>query len=352
VQENARDPDGHENARDVAKSAMLAALHDAARAGDAAAVDACLDDTVSASAVRDLLGAHDHNGQTAADAAMRAGHLDIASGLMAAERCAADEMQVRLERLEAEAIGNSREASRLTSLLEQAGVGSPPSQPSPPPPPPPPSAPSSEDPRIISDASPTCSWESIAAYAGDQATEAAAGRGPRRADVIAECYRRYSRWCEERGHTGVDLILSTSVWREVGPNLSAALEPNIVPYHLDPGIEHWVLWYHPDTLPGRTDLDASLFAAHLRLFLPTLREEDELLAFQNLLQFRSVPQMAHAHVFLRPLTDGTAAAVRKLRAERRMRSPWAEAERLGGRGSEVGWGEDIGHGQSTESRRS
>ena len=63
----------------------------------------------------------------------------------------------------------------------------------------------------------------------------------------------------------------------------------------------------------------------------------ELLAFQNLPQFRSVPQMAHAHVFLRPRSDATAAALATLRRQRRMRSPWAEAERLGGRGDEVGF---------------
>ena len=65
--------------------------------------------------------------------------------------------------------------------------------------------------------------------------------------------------------------------------------------------------------------------------------EDELVAFQNLPQFRSVPEMAHAHVFLRPLTDVSSVAVRELRAARRLRSPWAEAERA--RSGEAGWAE-------------
>lgn len=77
--------------------------------------------------------------------------------------------------------------------------------------------------------------------------------------------------------------------------------------------------------------------ASRRLVLPSLREEDEVIAFQNLPQFRSVPQMAHAHVFLRPRSDATAKALASLRFERRIRSPWAEAERLGGRASEVGF---------------
>ena len=37
--------------------------------------------------------------------------------------------------------------------------------------------------------------------------------------------------------------------------------------------------------------------------------------------------MAHAQVFLRPRTEATALAVRELRADRWLRSPWMEAER-------------------------
>jgi hypothetical protein len=47
--------------------------------------------------------------------------------------------------------------------------------------------------------------------------------------------------------------------------------------------------------------------------------------------------MAHVHVFLRPQSEGTTSALTNLRLERRLRSPWAEAERLGGRASEVGF---------------
>ena len=115
-----------------------------------------------------------------------------------------------------------------------------------------------------------------------------------------------------------------------------ALEPNIVPYHVATDIEHWILWLHPDDTPGDTDLDAAALPHQVRAFVPSLREE-ELIAFQNLPAFRSVPQMAHAHVFLRARSDETAAALATLRMERRIRSPWAEAERIGGRGDEVGW---------------
>ena len=197
--------------------------------------------------------------------------------------------------------------------------------------------------RIIDAASPTASWDAIRAYASDQATEAANGRGPRRTTLVQERYQRYTAWCKLRGHTGVDLVLATALWREAGPKEAGgpppivSLEPNIVPYHVDEGISHWLLWYHPDRTPGNHDLDPALFASHVRLFLPSLSEAEELVAFQNLPQFRSVPQIAHAHVFLRPLSEQTMEGIAKLRIERRLRSPWAEAERIAGRGSEVGF---------------
>lgn len=179
---------------------------------------------------------------------------------------------------------------------------------------------------------PRASWETICAFAADQAGEALAERGPKRTAAVEARYKRYSEWCASRGHTGVELILATALWKAVGADgPRVALEPNIVPYHVAAGIEHWVLWYHPEATPGGTDLDPAAFVAHVRLFLD-VDGADECCCFQNLPERRSVPTMAHAHVFLR-----TSSALAKLRAERRLRSPWAEAERLGGRGAEVGF---------------
>ena len=194
--------------------------------------------------------------------------------------------------------------------------------------------------RLRADGSEPAPWESIVAYAADQAGEAAADRGPRRTESVQARYKRYLEWCSARGHTGVELIQATAIWRPAaaagGTSVSIALEANIVPYHLQEPISHWVLWYHPDSIPGTDDLQPELYMAHLRIFLPSLRA-DEVVAFQNLPQFRSVPQMAHAHVFLRPQAEATASALDGLRRERLIRSPWAEAERLAGRGHEVGF---------------
>ena len=189
-------------------------------------------------------------------------------------------------------------------------------------------------------ASEPASWAEIAAYAIDQAGEAAAGRGPKRNESVEARYSRYARWCAERGHTGVELLLATSMWREADARALVALEPNIVPYYCETGVEHWILWYHPERTPGGMDLDIQRATDRVRAFIPSL-SEDERVIFQNLPQFRSVCEIAHAHAFLRPRSQATTARLSELRAERRLRSPWAEAERLGGRGDEAGWSTTV-----------
>ena len=95
-----------------------------------------------------------------------------------------------------------------------------------------------------------------------------------------------------------------------------------------------MIWYR---VASTASLDSDAIIAHVRHFLPSLVSDDEIIAFQSQPQFRTVPEMAHVHVLLRPRSEPTARALSDLRLERRLRSPWAEAERLGGRGHEVGF---------------
>ena len=88
---------------------------------------------------------------------------------------------------------------------------------------------------------PRASWATICAFADDQIGEAEAGRGPSRTVAVETRYRRYTEWCLQRGHTGVDLVLATALWKEVGRKagkggVRVALEPNIVPYHAEAGV--------------------------------------------------------------------------------------------------------------------
>jgi len=240
---------------------------------------------------------------------------------------------------------------------------------------------------------PRTSWEILQANAADQRREMAAKRLPVRAPEIDERYRRYFAWSKTRGLTGPDYLTMTARWRCAAGGPSVALEPNIVPYHLDLGIEHWNLWYHPFTTPGTMDLNMQAgsiveftstgtrgrvesvrgwaadpackiaiviestgetvivarsevcpigWAAvlqHVRVFLPDL-QEDEVVIYQNIPELRSVPQIAHAHVFIRPRSAATRTALKRHRREWMMISPWAEHERLGGRGHEVGFGDE------------
>lgn len=239
---------------------------------------------------------------------------------------------------------------------------------------------------------PRASWEVLEAYAADQRGEVAAGRGPRRAPEIDHRYQRYFAWSKERGVNAPDYLAMTARWKCVAGGPWVALEPNIVPYHLDAGIEHWNLWYHPSTTPGTMDLDMQagsivefastgkrgqvksvrgwaadptcvieVFAEdagdtmvvtrselrpvgwaailqHLRVFLLDV-QDDEVVIFQNVPEMRSVPQIVHAHVFIRPKTNSTRDALKRHKREWTLVSPWAEHERLGGRGSEVGFDE-------------
>merc|ERR1740129_190225 len=75
----------------------------------------------------------------------------------------------------------------------------------------------------------------------------------------------------------------------------------------------------PSLSPGRW----AAVLRHVRLFLPELRD-DEVVIFQNIPSLRSVPEVAHAHVFIRPRTTSTRESLRELRRQWRIRSPWAE----------------------------
>ncbi|CAK0795410.1 unnamed protein product, partial [Prorocentrum cordatum] len=180
------------------------------------------------------------------------------------------------------------------------------------------------------------SWEGLGAYAADQRGAVAAGHALGRRPEIDERYRRYFRWAAERGQAGWQYLVQTAQWRCEHGGPWVALEPNIVPYDLEPGVEHWNLWYHPATTPGSAELDMGVVLRHVRLFLPAL-EDGEVVLFQNIPEFRSVPEVAHAHVFVRPRGSSTAEELCELRKAWRLRSPWAEHERLGGRGAEVGF---------------
>ena len=178
------------------------------------------------------------------------------------------------------------------------------------------------------------SWSTIAAYAADQLGESAAGRGPRRHPNVEADYARYKRDIEGMGLSNHEYLAAHTAWN----GRRSALEPNLVPYHVEHGISHLVLWHHPDDMDGAsTELDPS---AELEIVREILGERgcpprpSEAVIFQNVPSMRSVPTIAHSHVFLRPADDEAGRRLAAELAERReawrSRSPFdipAEFER-------------------------
>ena len=150
-----------------------------------------------------------------------------------------------------------------------------------------------------------CSWAGIAAYAADQAAERSAGRGPHRKPEVEAQYNVYKQAIAAQGLDNHGFVVKNARWQQLGDTAAkAALEPNLVPYFVDPAT-HWVLWHHPDDLPGDTELEP---AAELALVQRLLGDscaprDEEVILFQNIPAQRSIPTIAHSHVFIRPLDD-------------------------------------------------
>lgn len=182
-----------------------------------------------------------------------------------------------------------------------------------------------------------CSWEGLAAYKADQLRERAAGRGPNRLPSVEAAYGAYKAGILAQGLDNHGYVVKHALWRS-GETWrgGAALEPNLVPYHLAAGISHWVLWHHPDGVAGDTELDPAAELALVRALLgQEAPREDEALVFQNVPAHRSIGTIAHSHVFLRPSTADEAGRrlARRLEAEHdawRARSPWLAGERREG----------------------
>ena len=98
------------------------------------------------------------------------------------------------------------------------------------------------------------SWEGVAVHASDQAGEREAGRGLGRRPEVEQEYTVYKDWIAEQGLDNHRYVVKITEWEQQGGGAAVALEPNLVPYDLEPGISHWVLWHHPDSCAGSTEV--------------------------------------------------------------------------------------------------
>ena len=178
------------------------------------------------------------------------------------------------------------------------------------------------------------SWTELLEHAVRQEARFAAGEYPGRDAAGNARYEQYKQWCRARTPplTNAQYIVQYVRWRS---SLSAAgrvaLEPALAPYLLVDGLEHWILWHHPDELAGDAALDgdaeAALAAELVRAELAgdaMLLPSDAIVAFQNVPVLRSLPTIAHAHVFfhLERLPPAGRDALARMRRVWLERSPW------------------------------
>merc|ERR1711998_245408 len=112
-------------------------------------------------------------------------------------------------------------------------------------------------------------------------------------------YQRYKDWCAARRLSNEEYVLKHTSW---SPN-GTALAPNLSPYAVESGVWHFVLWHHPELVPGSTELSPQGELEVLRDILQAHGAqvtEDEVIIFQNEATNRSLPTIAHTQVFFRP----------------------------------------------------
>jgi len=185
-------------------------------------------------------------------------------------------------------------------------------------------------------------WDDVRATAANPS-----GPGLERSPEAASDYRRYRDWMRRRGMDSHANVLKHSHWEPNG----VAFTPNLLPYDLERGISHWVLWHHPQQLAGNSRLNAKDECDLVRELLG--REvavaegyrhvrgnfarawgprADEIEVFQNVPGKRSIPTIAHVHCFMRPRNDADGAVLSHVLEERRLdwerMQPWLKGDMM------------------------
>ena len=136
---------------------------------------------------------------------------------------------------------------------------------------------------------------------------------PCRAAGETTLYDKYKRWLVAHELSNPDYIRRHVGWSEE----DVALEPNLVPYNVAEGIEHWTLWFNDRTysdVPSAAEVNR-----HLMACVPGLAAGDfqggasveadadaaaeaipsSCVWYENHPTLKSIPEIVHLHVFIR-----------------------------------------------------
>ena len=140
---------------------------------------------------------------------------------------------------------------------------------------------------------------------------------PCRAEGETTLYDKYKRWLVAHEVSNPDYIRRYVGWSDE----DVALEPNLVPYNVAEGIEHWTLWFNDRTysdVPSVAEVNRHLLACVPGLaagdFQGGLSVETDADAaveaqpetitsscvwYENHPMLKSIPEIVHLHVFIR-----------------------------------------------------
>ena len=163
-------------------------------------------------------------------------------------------------------------------------------------------------------------WKELYAYSKDQ--QNLTNHPGRVEGSAAELYDQYKGWCEENGLTNAEYVEQYVQWQRC-----VAIEPCLVPYNIAHPAQHWILWHHPGNTPGDTVLEPE---EQFRLVQQLLSPESNLLqsdtiCFQNVPTRRSIPTIAHAHVFINTADEAVLRVLADRRKAWQARSPFLNA---------------------------
>jgi len=162
------------------------------------------------------------------------------------------------------------------------------------------------------------SWDDIRLHAINQSARYTAGQYPGRSPDGNALYEKYKRWCKNHGLDNQQYVLKYVSWRD-----GRALEPSLAPYLLEEGIEHWILWHHPDSTPHHSPGAPNSRPTAVPEWTATALDPDDC-AFTRLLARgehaarveKGRQRHAQQHTILCPNTPYTARAHRRARPSR------------------------------------